>query len=138
MRFAQYDRVMFSTRHRFATWLACFAIVLNTLAPTVSRTLTAWQDEPRLWAQIAEAPGFNWGHEGGRHAPANAPQDTHSGHGNHCPFCLVHAGSFGLAASTVVAYVAAIHSDTVPSAAVYRVPSLDRSSPTQPRAPPLA
>jgi hypothetical protein len=110
-------------RRRIATWMACFAVLLASLAPAVSHGINAFR---LANTNIHEHCGENGetanqtlemgsGHTQGLymqvsehadHLLQNAmPDDTsHAGHGSegdwhfeHCPFCFTHAGSFGLA-----------------------------------------
>ncbi|MGV3655121.1 MAG: DUF2946 domain-containing protein [Noviherbaspirillum sp.] len=95
-----------------AAWMACFAVLLAALAPTVSHAVNAARladtgQHEYCSAGSAEAHG---GHaQASGHAdhstpaalPGSAPYAGHGPDGGlhfeHCPFCLTHAGSFGLA-----------------------------------------
>jgi len=80
-------------------WIACFAILLAALAPTVSRVLAAACNQPSC---IAE--GWSGGDAAVEHDAAHSSHHSNheSGgpakkelHFEHCPFCATHAGSFG-------------------------------------------
>lgn len=81
------------------------AVLLNALVPTVS---LAFEPAPKSidsvrggWIEICSTQGSSWvllGPDGQllartTQAPQGAPAVTHEGH---CPYCLVHAASFGL------------------------------------------
>jgi Protein of unknown function (DUF2946) len=81
----------------FAAWIACFAILLASLAPSISQTLaaagstTAFQAKDSL--MHAEMYGAAHHDHDGHGAPSSIPKASHL---EHCPFCLTHAGSFAL------------------------------------------
>ncbi len=90
-------------------WIAIVAILLNALMPSVSQAL-AWQAHSSSagqarWTELCGAQGSTWvlldaqGQVLAQSAqrPADAPA---AGHGEHCPYCLTHAGSFALPAVT--------------------------------------
>ena len=97
---------MIAHKRQFSTWLAILAILLNALMPTVSLAFdtanavsTTAQGE---WVEICSASGSTWlllDADGQLLAqsdqrPAGALASSHEGH---CPYCLTHAASFGLA-----------------------------------------
>ena len=78
---------------RSLAWLACLAILLNALMPTIAHAVAASQDEPALWGVICSASGTKF-----VPAPFDLPADKKSDTGSmmaHCPYCLMHAGSAG-------------------------------------------
>ena len=111
-------------RRRIAAWMACFAILLASLAPAVSHGINA--------VSLADANTHEYcvenAEEGSQHSETETgsvgtqglymqasedvdhllqspmPSDTsHTSHGSeggwhfkHCSFCYTHAGSFGL------------------------------------------
>jgi hypothetical protein len=82
------------TRH-VAAWIACFAILLAALAPSVSLALSVAHDSGASWVEVCSAQGSKFVKVDGKQsgtpwAPAKAMQ------AEHCPFCLTHAGSMGL------------------------------------------
>ena len=93
--------------HVFAVWIACFAVLLSALAPSVSRALTAKDSTGSFWREICTATGIK-----AVEASAADPFDTSiparlSGHFSDCPYCplqgdtpglLPVGGSFSLAA----------------------------------------
>lgn len=96
-------------RHRsLSTWIAILAILLNALMPTLSVAL----ERPRApsgnsgWIEVCSTQGTFWV----RLAPdgqlleqtTRPPENTAPAaqHGEHCLYCLSHAGSFGLAPSS--------------------------------------
>ena len=98
-------------RHALAVWTACFAVLLASLAPSISHFLAA----PASSIVIANKGDLAVGsvhphHEGmqhrvgvelatdkglGEHAHGSG-HDSPALHFEHCPFCFTHAGSFGL------------------------------------------
>ena len=85
------------TTRCIAAWIACFAILLASLAPSISQTLAAAVNAGSVMAQDMPMPvemhsAANDDHDG-HGAPSSVPKASHFGH---CPFCLTHAGSFAL------------------------------------------
>ena len=79
-----------------AAWIACFAVLLAALAPTVSRILAASCIPPSITADVCFSGGtvavLDADHSD-HHSSEPAKKELHF---EHCPFCLTHAGSFGL------------------------------------------
>lgn len=85
-----------NTRMRHvAAWVACFAILLAALAPTVSRVLAAGGPQS-YQTDAGSVTGQGLVHEADHPAHDSSTQVKKELHFEHCPFCLVHAGSFGL------------------------------------------
>jgi hypothetical protein len=97
---------MIAHKRQFSTWLAILAILLNALMPTVSLAFdtadavsTSAEGE---WVEMCSASGSAWllldanGQLLARSTqkPEGALASSHEGH---CPYCLTHAASFGLA-----------------------------------------
>ena len=83
---------------RFAAWIACFAILLAALAPSISQAVAnAKQESGFGWAEICSVAGIRFVQlvqiDG-------AAADEKSGgkvmQMEHCAFCSTHAGSVGL------------------------------------------
>ncbi len=80
-------------RRRVYCWIACFAILLNALAPAVSQAVAASQGQTG-WTQICSLAGLRWVQVD---EFANSQEDGDSGQtdqASQCPFCGLHAGSF--------------------------------------------
>ncbi|MGZ8292613.1 MAG: DUF2946 domain-containing protein [Telluria sp.] len=79
---------------RFAAWIACFAMLVAALAPSVSHAFSV--SPGGTWSEICSVGGTKFVKvsldQGGIADPAT--QD--SIHLEHCPFCATHAGSFVL------------------------------------------
>lgn len=92
-------------RRRVTAWIAIFAVLLASLAPSISHALAAahWteplEDTELCSADATETEGSasEQIHEAhANHERYGAPTiDEHSLHFEHCPFCFTHAGSFG-------------------------------------------
>lgn len=93
-----------------ATWVALFAILLNTFVPTLARAATPPGTAPRhgAWIELCAVSGSKWvrldadGRELARvDAPAGEPDaPSVAGHGGDCPYCSAHGASVGLPPST--------------------------------------
>lgn len=82
-------------KQRMTAWIACLAILMASLAPSISYALAAAAADAAAMPAHMPAAG-----EASTHAHDAAPAHSDSDHGllhvKHCPFCLTHAGSFGL------------------------------------------
>ena len=155
------------TRHkrRIAAWIACFAVLLASLAPSISHALVA--------AGLSAANPVSLAAFAGVPAPTPTPAMDHASHMEgmdmagmdmagmaetdaapspvshstashspamhfeHCPFCFTHAGTFGLpvAASIVIPNPGAA---AIAPLLFYRAPQpLFAWIAAQPRAPPI-
>lgn len=83
---------------RLAAWIASFAILLVTLAPTISHAVAAVKTSGGAWMEICSIAGFKATKVEADHqhaGPGSAPVE-HELHFEHCPFCSTHGGSLGL------------------------------------------
>ncbi|MCA8280852.1 DUF2946 domain-containing protein [Burkholderia cepacia] len=85
---------------RRAAWVAVFAVLLNALAPAITSVRAAWRDDAattRAVLQLAPLADASHGAHAGQAGTPARDTGTHHGCGDDtCPFCHVHAGSFGL------------------------------------------
>ncbi|GAA4013037.1 DUF2946 domain-containing protein [Actimicrobium antarcticum] len=79
-----------SLRHLTA-WIACFAILLAALAPSVSHALAATKGSSNLWMEICTTSAKPTGTADGKDSTIPSPAT----HFEHCPFCLHHADTAG-------------------------------------------
>lgn len=79
------------TLRRLAAWMACFAILLAALAPSISSALAAGRSHSLALVEICTPGGLAriWLAEQDMRAP-EAPSAVHAGQ---CPFCLPHPGA---------------------------------------------
>ena len=87
---------------RFAAWIACFAILLAALAPSISQAVAnAKQESGSGWAEICSVAGIRF-----VQVDDDGAADGKSGgkvmQMEHCAFCSTHAGSVGLPPSPVL------------------------------------
>ncbi|MCC7714799.1 DUF2946 domain-containing protein [Janthinobacterium lividum] len=122
---------------RFAAWIACFAILLAALAPSISQAVAnAKQESGSGWAEICSVAGIRF-----VQVDNDGAADEKSGgkamQMEHCAFCSTHTGSVGLPpASTVLPLLVASGTAIFP-ALYYQSPSpLFIWSTAQSRAPP--
>ncbi len=81
---------------QFAAWIACFAILLAALAPSISQTLHAAERSNISWMEICSAAGaklIKVADDSSSHPTSPAKKNIHS---ENCAFCSTHAGSFAL------------------------------------------
>ncbi|MBG6222670.1 MULTISPECIES: DUF2946 domain-containing protein [unclassified Janthinobacterium] len=129
---------MTSFTRRCAAWIACFAILLAALAPSISHAVAnAKQQSGSGWAEICSVAGIRF--------VQLVQVDDGAGDGKtggkamqmeHCAFCSTHAGSIGLPPSPVLPLLVASGTAIFP-ALYYQSPSpLFIWSTAQSRAPP--
>lgn len=121
---------------RFAAWIACFAILLAALAPSISQTVAnAKQESGSGWAEICSVAGIRFvqvddgaadGKSGGKAMQME-----------HCAFCSTHAGSVGLPPASPVLPLRLSSGTAIFPALYYQSPApLFIWSAAQSRAPP--
>lgn len=116
---------------RLAAWIALFAILLATLAPSVARALMPPQ-HAMPWTDICTVAGSQTAHE---RAPASGSGQHEGADFKHCPFCLTHADHLALPARAAECFPAAAAAEPV-SLPVATPPSRLIRVAAQPRAPP--
>lgn len=93
-------------RQQQYAWVACFAIMLNLLAPSISHALAASQGQALL-VEVCGASGVKWMAVGAVPDAAPVAADADPLHLKHCQFCLNHAGAFALPATHAIHFMAA-------------------------------
>ncbi|MGF6118815.1 hypothetical protein ABIE30_003528 [Janthinobacterium lividum] len=122
---------------RFAAWIACFAILLAALAPSISQAVAnAKQESGSGWAEICSLAGIRF-----VQVDNDGAADEKSGgkamQMEHCAFCSTHAGSVGLPPASPVLPLLVASGTAIFPALYYQSPSpLFIWSTAQSRAPP--
>ena len=126
-----------SATKRTTAAMAMLAVLMAALAPSISHALVAWRSNPAAWLEEICTE------QGGQRISGDSSREAggHGGHGipfEHCPFCLTHAGSFGLPPSSSIA-IPIVEGDPLIPSLFFRSPRpLFAWATAQPRAPPLA
>ncbi len=127
---------------RFAAWIACFAILLAALAPSISQAVAnAKQESGSGWAEICSVAGIRFVQL--VQADDGASDDGKSGGGmgmqmEHCAFCSAHAVSVGLPPASPALPLLVASGTAIFPALYYQSPSpLFIWSTAQSRAPPV-
>ncbi|HJV52194.1 MULTISPECIES: DUF2946 domain-containing protein [Oxalobacteraceae] len=81
---------------RLAAWIACFAVLLAALAPSISHAVSAARDGNAGWGDICSQTGFKPAQANNAHEHSSPDPAKPGLHFEHCPFCYTHAGSVGL------------------------------------------
>lgn len=124
-------------------WIACFAILLNALAPAMSHAISTLSEKSNLWTEVCTANGSKWIAITSEKAPAKK-QDNPAGKTKppstsvHCPFCLPHDGSQALSPFSIASFVPAAPYRHQLSALYQSAPTSFSWAVAQSRAPPLA
>lgn len=100
---------MTAAMQRCAAWIACFAILLAVLAPSISHALAAHAQHD-AWVEICSVEGSKMIQVDADQHPQKPAHDQ-IGHFEHCPFCLNHSLAQGLppAADFVMPVIAGSH-----------------------------
>jgi hypothetical protein len=82
-------------KRRFTAWIACVALLLASLAPTISHALATQNKAGFLTStEICSINGVKSQKAESKPLRNSAPVDNGL-HFEHCPFCFTHAGFFG-------------------------------------------
>jgi hypothetical protein len=94
-----------STSWRWTIWIACFAVLMNALAPSISHAMAAMNGGPAT-LEICRADGAAVAAAGqpdmlAADAPGKKNAGGKLGLMADCGYCLPHGGSVGLTPSTI-------------------------------------
>jgi hypothetical protein len=130
-------------------WIACFAFLMNALAPAISHAVAFGKGKPPVW-EICRADGSRLvisgdidfstflAVTGGGKDLKSVPKSRQTGMsmGEDCGYCATHAGSFGMPPPAVASLPAAGQGQIHPFL-FYRAPQpLAAWSASRPRGPP--
>ncbi|TNC77688.1 DUF2946 domain-containing protein [Janthinobacterium lividum] len=122
---------------RFAAWIACFAILLAALAPSISQAVAnAKQESGSGWAEICSVAGIRFVQIDG--LAADEKSGGKAMQMEHCAFCSTHAGSVGLPPTSPVLPLLVASGTAIFPSLYYQSPApLFMWSTAQSRAPPV-
>lgn len=127
---------MNNSKPRLTAWIACFAVLLATLAPSISHALSAAQASNAGWAEICTFTGIKMVKvEHPEHHDSSAPTEMGL-HFEHCPFCFTHGGSVGLLPTAGFLIPAASRDEALPPLYYHAPRPLFIWAAAQSRAPP--
>ncbi|MEB0139652.1 MULTISPECIES: DUF2946 domain-containing protein [unclassified Undibacterium] len=86
------DMGMMSKRTTLYIWIACFAMLFNLLAPSLSHAFFA-ADGKASWVEVCSLKGSKFVSVA-QDTSGNSGQDNVLHHMEHCAFCASHAGAF--------------------------------------------
>jgi hypothetical protein len=122
----------FRAQRRFTTWIAVLAILLASLAPSLSHALASATGTN--WIEVCTTQGSKWiaaGEDGSERAPASAHVLEH------CPYCSLHAPGLALPPANDATLLPSRLAHEVPLAFLAAPRTLHAWVSAQPRAPPL-
>lgn len=126
---------MTKSMHRMTAWIAFCAILLASLAPSISHAVAAAKGTPNGWMEICTVEGAKLVQvDGGK--PSTPSSGDKSLHFEHCPFCLNHAVAAGMPPADFVLPVVA-GTSVVPLLFYQASHPLFAWTAAQPRAPPV-
>lgn len=126
---------MTKSMHRMTAWIAFCAILLASLAPSISHVVAAAKGTPNGWMEICTVTGAKLVQidDGKSHTPSSGDKNLHF---EHCPFCLNHAVAAGMPPGDFVLPVVA-GTSVVPLLFYQASYPLFAWTTAQPRAPPV-
>lgn len=83
---------MHKITRKLTAWIACFAILLAALAPSISHAVSAAQGSGAGWLEVCTTAGAKLVQVADAQNPSSLPAEKGM-HFEHCPFCSTHAGS---------------------------------------------
>jgi hypothetical protein len=126
------------TRQHITAWIACFAILMAALAPSLSHALSAMRSGDAGWAEICSTNGVKNVKVAGVELPGSDAPAQSGIHLEHCPYCLVHADVPTLPATVALVLPLNPDSPAYPSLFYQSPRPLFLWSSAQSRAPPAA
>jgi hypothetical protein len=81
---------------RLTAWIACFAVLLAALAPSISHAISAANGSGASWVEVCSLTGAKLVNVGDEQDPASSAPAEKGFHFEHCPFCSMHGGTVGL------------------------------------------
>jgi hypothetical protein len=128
---------------RLHVWLACLAILMNVLAPSISYAISQARhsQSTHLPASSMEICSMDDAHsvmaaDDQPQAPADSPDNPHAHASSHCPFCASHGGNVALPSSAMPALFASAGSAILPVLFYHAPRPLFAWATANPRAPP--
>lgn len=119
-------------------WIACLAILLNALVPSLASAMAVRDGAMPSWAEICSTTTITAAaaNPSNKATPATSTSGEDQHAAKHCPFCLPHAGNFALPPAIIPCCAVAAGHDAFPIL-YYQAPSLLFSWVTaNPRGPP--
>ena len=121
--------------YRLSTRIALFAVLLVSLAPTVSHAIAAANGSNNHWVQVCTGFGIKWVKLDSNGMP-QSPAPTVS-HLDHCPFCSNHIGAIDILPASVPQQPIVLGVESFPDLFLISHRPLFAWASAQPRAPPL-
>lgn len=140
----------FLKRRRLGIWIACFAILMNALAPSISHAMALMNGTASL-VEVCTVDGTRYiSTDPSTDAAADDDPDAHAAHAGlpgkstvdlvhdmqHCPFCYTHAASFALPVAFAVPLAITAGHDVFPPLFYQSPKPLFSWSRPHPRGPP--
>ncbi|NUZ07388.1 DUF2946 domain-containing protein [Piscinibacter koreensis] len=122
----------FRVHARFTSWIAVLAMLLGSLAPSVTYALGSSMGAS--WIEICTTQGSKWiraGDDGSERAPGSAHPFEH------CPYCSLNTPALGMPPAAIAAHLPLRLAHEVPQAFLAAPRTLHAWASAQPRAPPL-
>ncbi|CAN5296101.1 hypothetical protein BH11PSE11_BH11PSE11_10550 [soil metagenome] len=130
-------------RHVLTAWIACFAILLSSLAPSISHALAATNNAGNVITEVCTSTGLKLVDKVGvpflnASLKSSLPADSKMMKSGHCPYCLPRAGSLGMPPVVTLTLPPAVAAQSFPSLSYLAPRPLFTWTSARSRAPPLA
>ena len=115
-------------------WIACLAILLNALAPSISHALSAASGSSNM-TEVCTVTGTKLV-SNDQASVEKSSTDSVLHHLEHCPFCMTHAGTFALPGPLPLSFAVSGGHGLFPALFYHSPAPLFSWSGANPRAPP--
>ncbi len=94
---------------RLTLWIACFAVLMASLAPAISHAMRAISgDAGSGWVEVCTLAGSKWVRADDASAPSGSSAPAKTLAVEHCPYCALHAASLALPPGAPQPWLAAL------------------------------
>ncbi len=115
-------------------WIACLAILMNALVPSISQAMMAGGGQSNL-IELCTVNGTQY-ISLDQAGPDKSSGDSTQHHVEHCPYCMTHAGTFALPFSASPLLLPISGHDVFPPLFYHSATPLFSWTPSSPRGPP--
>jgi hypothetical protein len=98
-------------KRHLAHWIAIIAVLMSSLAPTVSQAVSLTQNDQNISIEICTTTGVKMTHVIDLSLSGNADESAQSG--GHCPLCVVH-GNYVLPLNYELSFAKPVNSNIYP------------------------
>lgn len=136
-RYAILLSVFARSLYRRVARIACFAVLLGALIPTLNRATAHWRIQTGAWGEICTAFGIRPAALATYIASGDPDEVPYPYPDTHCPYCGTNPGSHALPSAQRLAISIDIGADERPPSSGFVLHPRQARASAQPRAPPI-